>query len=174
MSYTIFGAYPKYMLFETDEEGVSSRGGLPPLNYMKSSFEKQTINPDMPQSCLLYVYPNYYVFISRWSHWRPSICPTTPKISHPRSNPELYLGSRWRRCAPHILPHAGRLVCQSFGQKMTVWKNQFPLVIIESHGDTVRAGVCCHLTAIIFEMNTLCILTGHCCCKHPHSHLCLS
>lgn len=68
VSYTIFGAYPKYMLFETDEEGVSSRGGLPPLNYMKSSFEKQTINPDMPQSCFLYVYPNYYVFISRWSH----------------------------------------------------------------------------------------------------------
>lgn len=46
------GAYPTYMLLETDEEGVSTR--------TLSKALQQTINPYMLQSCLLYIYPNCY------------------------------------------------------------------------------------------------------------------
>lgn len=86
-----------YMCFvRHTRRGVSSRHGPSQLNYIKEPFEKQTVNPYLPQSCLLCIYPNYYVFRSRWSHWRPSIWPTFPPVLHLRSSPELLLVPGWR------------------------------------------------------------------------------
>lgn len=118
----------------------------------------------MPQSCLLYIYPNYYVFNSRWSHWRPSICPNAPQISHPRSNPELLLASRWRGVCPTFsLKHIDRLVCQA---------NLFCVFIIGTHGNTRRVFFYWIIWAV-WQTTVAASIPGVICAYHAQSE-CLS
>lgn len=118
--------HPKYMLFETDEEGVSSSGVLPMpvLNYIKNSFEKWTINSF---TCPGYDYaqPNSYR------------CPASDVYFFPKFNSQdqILIVVTFRvyveKCVPH--KHVDRLVYPGVCEKLPLTNLLF-LIIIETHG----------------------------------------